>query len=91
MLEVSKRYLLQVAVRNLGLIMRKLFGMGTPRGLQKDGDLTTSTHLLGIVAWCVACLWIHVLAVLGVPTIPARARRLAFAPAAWKSTFSTGC
>jgi transposase len=91
MLEVSKRYLLQVAARNLGLIMRKLFGMGTPRGLQKEGELATSTHLLGIVAWCVACLWIQVLAALGVWTIPARVRLPAFAPAAWKPTFSTGC
>lgn len=31
---VAKRYLLQAAARNLGLILRKLFGMGTPRGLQ---------------------------------------------------------
>jgi transposase len=32
--KVSKRYLLQVAARNLGLILRKLFGIGTPRSLQ---------------------------------------------------------
>lgn len=31
---VQKRYLLTAAARNLGLIMRKLFGIGTPRGLQ---------------------------------------------------------
>jgi transposase len=37
LLKVSKRYLLQAAARNLGLIMRKLFGMGTPRGLQPSG------------------------------------------------------
>ena len=29
---VEKRYLLQVATANLGLVMRSLFGMGTPRG-----------------------------------------------------------
>src|SRR5580658_7614926 len=45
-LKVSKRYLLQVAARNLGLIMRKLFGMGTPRGLQPEGDLAAPVHLL---------------------------------------------
>jgi hypothetical protein len=28
-----KRYLIQVAGRNLGIIMRKIFGVGTPRGL----------------------------------------------------------
>ena len=54
MLKVSKRYLLQVAARNLGLIMRKLFGMGTPRGLQKEGDLAALVYLLGFVAWCLA-------------------------------------
>jgi transposase len=43
---VWKRYLLQVAARNLGLIMRKLFGMGTPRGLQPEGDLAAPVHLL---------------------------------------------
>lgn len=43
--KVAKRYLLQVAARNLGLIMRKLFGMGTPRGLQADGDALSLVHL----------------------------------------------
>ncbi len=46
MLKVSKRYLLQVAARNLGLIMRTLFGMGTPRGLQKEGDAALLVYLL---------------------------------------------
>jgi len=32
--KVSKRYLLQVAAHNLGIVMRKLFGVGTPRSLQ---------------------------------------------------------
>jgi len=32
--EVTKRYLLQVASRNLGVILRALFGVGTPRALQ---------------------------------------------------------
>src|SRR5205807_6019261 len=43
--KVSKRYLLQVAARNLGLIMRKLFGMGTPRGLQPAGDASALAYL----------------------------------------------
>ena len=30
--KVTKRYLIQAAARNLGVILRKLFGMGTPRG-----------------------------------------------------------
>jgi transposase len=32
--DVSKRYLMAVAGHNLGVIMRKLFGVGTPRSLQ---------------------------------------------------------
>ena len=31
---VSKRYTIHAAARNLGVIMRKLFGIGTPRSLQ---------------------------------------------------------
>jgi hypothetical protein len=46
LLKVSKRYLLQVAARNLGLIMRKLFGMGTPRGLQRAGGPASLAYLL---------------------------------------------
>ena len=34
LLKVTKRYLIQVAARNLGLILRKLFGIGTARSLQ---------------------------------------------------------
>jgi transposase len=37
--KVNKRYLLQVAARNLGLVMRKLFGVGTARSLQGFGGL----------------------------------------------------
>lgn len=32
--KVQKHYLVRVAARNLGLILRKVFGIGTPRGLQ---------------------------------------------------------
>ena len=34
LIEVGKRYLMQVAGHNLGIIMRRVFGKGTPRGLQ---------------------------------------------------------
>lgn len=53
--KVTKRYLLQVAARNLGLIMRKLFGMGTPRGLQPKGDASSLVYL---VYTLLATLWI---------------------------------
>ena len=35
--KVHKRYLMAAAAHNLGRLMRELFGMGTPRGLQKAG------------------------------------------------------
>jgi len=47
--KVTKRYLLQAATRNLGLILRKLFGMGTPRGLQTEGALARLVHFVMIV------------------------------------------
>jgi hypothetical protein len=40
LIDVGKRYLMVVAARNLGVIMRALFGMGTPRGLQTEGEAT---------------------------------------------------
>jgi len=48
--KVQKRYLIAAVARNLGLIMRKLFGIGTPRGLQAEGGLVSSV--------CLA--WLHV-------------------------------
>jgi transposase len=34
---VTKRYVVQVAAHNLGLLMRKLFGVGKPKRLPGDG------------------------------------------------------
>ena len=38
---VSKRYLLQASAANLGLVMRSLFGRGTPRGLAESLSVRT--------------------------------------------------
>lgn len=38
---VNKRYLLQAAAANLGLVMRSLFGRGTPRGLAEALSVST--------------------------------------------------
>ena len=54
LVKVSKRYLLQVAARNLSLIMRKLFGVGTPRGLQSESDASSLTDFTQIL---LATLW----------------------------------
>jgi transposase len=43
--EVRKRYAVQVAAHNLGLVMRKLFGVGKPRTLQ------------GAAEWFVTVVW----------------------------------
>jgi hypothetical protein len=48
---VSKRYLIQVAARNLGLMMRKLFGMGTARSLQGLVGLFLALHLALRTLW----------------------------------------
>jgi transposase len=49
--EVGKRYLIQVAGRNLGIIMRRLFGVGTPRGLAALGGLALVALFALRVAW----------------------------------------
>jgi len=38
LIDVAKRYLMYVAARNLGVIMRALFGIGTPKSLQTEGE-----------------------------------------------------
>ena len=44
---VTKRYSVHMAGRNLGVLMRKLFGIGTPRGLQ--GRLAALCALLAVL------------------------------------------
>lgn len=44
--EVQKRYLVSGAARNLGLLMRALFGIGTARSLQAGGQLVESVYLV---------------------------------------------
>jgi hypothetical protein len=58
--DVSKRYLLQVAGHNLGVIMRRPFGKGTPRGLQGA--------CVALLAW----IWAWGAAWLARATAPAR-------------------
>jgi transposase len=51
---VSKRYVLQVAAHNLGLLMRKLFGVGKPRTLQGGGSSVWNAWgcYWRLVWWC---------------------------------------
>jgi transposase len=91
MIEVSKRYLLQVAARNLGLLMRKLFGMGTPRGLQKAGEIAATMYLCVLALWNVLSAYLRIPATSAVSELKARFPRPAMTPLAPKMTFSTGC
>jgi len=88
---VRKRHLLHVAARNLGVLMRTLFGIGTPRSLQG--------RLAALCALC-AILTRHLRHRLTAYTRPTRARavrahlrtivsRITFMPPAAPS--STGC
>jgi transposase len=43
--KVRKRYQIAAAAHNLGIVMRKLFGIGTPRGLQVFVDLALALYL----------------------------------------------
>jgi transposase len=53
--KVSKRYLIQVAARNLGLILRKLFGVGTPRSLQGACGLLCALYPAIRTCWSHYC------------------------------------
>jgi transposase len=48
--KVQKRYSIAAMSRNLGLLMRKVFGIGTPRGLQAAGGLASFALFV----------WIHI-------------------------------
>jgi transposase len=49
--KVRKRYLIAAAAHNLGCLMRRLFQMGTPRGLQVFTDLAQALHLAIWTLW----------------------------------------
>jgi transposase len=49
--KVKKRYLMSAVARNLGLIMRALFGIGTARSLQGEGGLADAFYFALINAW----------------------------------------
>jgi transposase len=58
LVKVRKRYLIQTAARNLGLILRKLFGIGTAKSLQGFGGLFWVIYLVVQALWhrfCAHC------------------------------------
>ena len=46
LIDVGKRYLMYAAGHNLGVLMRKMFGIGTPRSLQAGGGAGLAAFLL---------------------------------------------
>jgi transposase len=96
--EVSKRYVISAMAHNLGCIMRALFGMGTPRGLQKAGEALAAflcaLHLTLIAIWSdLRCVWRSRRNFPRQSAIVRPARRPAAGchRARRNSTFSTGC
>jgi len=61
--KVYKRYLIAAVAHNLGRLMRALFGMGTPRGLQQFvdlGALLRAPYVAQTAAWRAAIVcWAH--------------------------------
>lgn len=50
--KVRKRYLIAAAAHNLGCLMRALFQMGTPKGLQAFVDFMSSLHFAIVTLFC---------------------------------------
>ena len=48
--KVKKRWLIHAAARNLGLVLRQLFGKGTARSHQAEGGLAVRLCLAWIIA-----------------------------------------
>jgi transposase len=87
---VRKRYLLQVAAMNLGLIMRKMLGRGTPRGLAaaRKGRLWLVSVLTAMVAaLAVIAAWLRE----AVRARPDVVRSRWYTDRGWRSLTSTGC
>ena len=43
---MRKRYLMSAIARNLGVVIRSLFGLGTARNLQAEGDLADDSYFV---------------------------------------------
>jgi transposase len=96
--KVHKRYLIAAAAHNLGRLMRELFGMGTPRGLQKAGEAVDSflcAMYLALLAIrrVVAPLCARLTKFRRAPAIrrPERGRRVGWRRDHRNAGFSTGC
>lgn len=96
--KVHKRYLITAMAHNLGRLMRELFGMGTPRGLQKGAKLLDA--LLHAAYFALLATWRLVVALVAQPEKSSRERLTcrnsrATCPARRRErrngSYSTGC
>jgi transposase len=71
--KVSKRYLLQVAARNLGLMLRKLFGVGTAKSLQGFAAIVCVLQIA--IGWPSAWRWLAMTCRVACAKFPAGALR----------------
>jgi transposase len=89
---ILKRVLLHAGALNLGLLMRNLFGVGTPRGLQ--GRLAAFFVVIGSFVLPLETLWVRLLRFYRLSTsirdlhICGKVGPIRFAPI---SAFATGC
>jgi hypothetical protein len=96
--KVHKRYLIAAAAHNLGRLRRELFGMGTPRSLQKaagalDGLLCTLRLALLAIGRLLVAIWPRLAKFQRRTKIlrPARRPAVGWRPGHRNTTFSTGC
>ncbi len=67
--KLRKRWLLHAAARNLGLILRKMFGIGTARTLQGGGGLAARPHLTWFAMRSAVCRQLTIILRLVVPLV----------------------
>ena len=86
LVDVGKRYLMYAAGHNLGVVMRKLFGVGTPRSLQTEGEAGLAAFLLhfrplkwSVRAWEQIVMTVHEIS--GIDVADIRRRHIVAPPA----------
>lgn len=89
---ILKRILIHVSGFNLGLIMRQLIGLGTPRGLQGRPAVVIATLLVlaGVIRRRLAAIWVSHQPI-GATRGRSTSRTLFFVNSSGTATCTTGC